>query len=226
MAQIEEAILSGSLKEGDKLPSERALEETFKVSRGTLREALRGLEQKGFIAIKTGAKGGAFVCAPAPDTLAQALSILLRHQMTTMRDLEEFREEIEGLVAARAAERANTNGVEQLREILVSIQACLSHSDSPRDRVLELDGDFHLALARMAGNKVYEAVLGGIYATVRASFDRLLPRDGAILGGIYQELCDISAAIERQDSTAAKSLLQRHIRRYYWMMATQEKQTA
>jgi GntR family transcriptional repressor for pyruvate dehydrogenase complex len=59
--QIEEAILSRQLKAGDRLPSERELQETFRVSRGTLREALRVLEQKGLVTIKTGAKGGAVV---------------------------------------------------------------------------------------------------------------------------------------------------------------------
>jgi len=56
--QIQDAILQGSLKVGDKLPSERQLREIFKVSRGTLREALRAMEQKGLITIKTGVQGG------------------------------------------------------------------------------------------------------------------------------------------------------------------------
>ena len=45
--QIQESILQGRLKEGDKLPSERNLRETFMVSRGTLREALRASGTKG-----------------------------------------------------------------------------------------------------------------------------------------------------------------------------------
>ena len=45
--QIQEAILDGRLKTGDTLPSERQLKGMFNISRGTLREALRVLEQKG-----------------------------------------------------------------------------------------------------------------------------------------------------------------------------------
>ncbi len=56
--QIQEAILQGRLKAGNKLPSERELQEIFQTSRGTLREALRVLEQKGLITIKTGVSGG------------------------------------------------------------------------------------------------------------------------------------------------------------------------
>ena len=58
VTQIEEAILDGRLKTGDTLPSERQLKELFSISRGTLREALRVLEQKGLIEIKPGVGGG------------------------------------------------------------------------------------------------------------------------------------------------------------------------
>ena len=52
--QIEEAIVSGLLKPGEKLPAERALVGQFDISRRTLREALRILEQKGLIEVKIG----------------------------------------------------------------------------------------------------------------------------------------------------------------------------
>ena len=59
--QIRKAIFEGNLKPGDKLPSEKELLDTFQVSRATLREALRSLEVLGFLEIKKGASGGAFV---------------------------------------------------------------------------------------------------------------------------------------------------------------------
>ena len=57
--QVQDAILNGKLKPGSKLPPERALKDMFNTSRGTLREALRVLEQKGLIDIKLGVAGGA-----------------------------------------------------------------------------------------------------------------------------------------------------------------------
>src|SRR5690242_3941549 len=61
VVQIQEAIIAGSIKPGSQLPAERELKEQFGISRGTLREALRVLEQKGLIEIRTGVAGGSIV---------------------------------------------------------------------------------------------------------------------------------------------------------------------
>ena len=64
VAQIKNAILSGTYNPGDKLPSEKELERLFNVSRVPLREALRSLEEMGLILIKPGVLGGALLLAP------------------------------------------------------------------------------------------------------------------------------------------------------------------
>jgi GntR family transcriptional regulator, transcriptional repressor for pyruvate dehydrogenase complex len=56
--QLKNAILGGYLKKGDKLPSERELAKLFNVSRGVVREAIRGLQASGFIEIMYGPYGG------------------------------------------------------------------------------------------------------------------------------------------------------------------------
>jgi GntR family transcriptional repressor for pyruvate dehydrogenase complex len=61
LEQIRKAIFEGKLKPGDKLPPERELMENFKVSKATLREAMRSLEVLGFLEIRKGVLGGAFV---------------------------------------------------------------------------------------------------------------------------------------------------------------------
>src|SRR3954471_9329941 len=61
VGQIRDAISSGGILPGERLPSERDLGVAFGVSRTTLREALRALEAQGVIEIRTGSRGGAFV---------------------------------------------------------------------------------------------------------------------------------------------------------------------
>lgn len=225
MLQIQEAILEGSLKEGDRLPSERALEETFKVSRGTLREALRGLEQRGFVVIKTGVRGGAFVRTPGTKTVTESLDILLRYQKISVEELEEFREEVEGLVAAKAAEKATDEDVRHLYGLLKSIEGHLPFGESRREDIFKLDEQFHLTLVRIVGNKMYESVLNSVYANISRYFERFLPADARILVSTHEELCEIAAAIEKRDANAARLSLQKHVKRYYWMMVAQKEQT-
>jgi DNA-binding FadR family transcriptional regulator len=118
ISQIQESIFQGRLKEGDKLPGERKLREIFKISRGTLREALRALEQKGLITIKTGVRGGAFICPVDNKLMSESLDLLLRDQKITLKELAEFREAVEGLIAAKAAQKAKKVDLRQLNNIL------------------------------------------------------------------------------------------------------------
>ena len=118
--QIEEAILKGKLKAGDRLPAERELKEIFRTSRGTLREALRVLEQKGLIAIKTGANGGPVVKEVTTRQVSESLGLLIRYQKIPLKDLAEFREGVEGIVAGLAAQRAKRRDKEHLKKLGVS----------------------------------------------------------------------------------------------------------
>jgi GntR family transcriptional repressor for pyruvate dehydrogenase complex len=83
LAQIEEKVLDGSLRPGQKLPSERALVGALGVSRTSVREALRALEAMGIIESRTGSGPDAGSVITAQSTGA----------LTTMRDTgQEYRE--------------------------------------------------------------------------------------------------------------------------------------
>ena len=71
--QIQDAIIKGKLKPGARLPAERELKDLFNTSRGTLREALRVLEQKGLIEIKLGVSGGAIVKRIDAEPIVESL---------------------------------------------------------------------------------------------------------------------------------------------------------
>ena len=116
--QIQEAIMEGSLKPGSQLPAERELKEQFGISRGTLREALRVLEQKGLIEIRTGVAGGSIIREANSEQLSENLGLLLRNRTVSLGDLADFREGIEGAVAALAARRAGDRDRELLQGLL------------------------------------------------------------------------------------------------------------
>jgi DNA-binding FadR family transcriptional regulator len=221
--QIQESILQGKLKVGDKLPSERQLREIFQVSRGTLREALRALEQKKLIQIKTGVRGGAIVCPVNAQPISESLDLLLRYQKVSLRDLAEFREAVEGLVAAKAAQKAKKEDIKQLIIFLESIKNHLYADELRWDEIIREDNKFHLYLARIAGNRVFESVLYTVYDNINRYFEQFLPRDRGILEKIYKDLCKIREAIDKRNSNKAKILVQDHVRRFNRMMEDGEK---
>lgn len=216
--QIQETILQGSLKEGDRLPSERNLREIFKVSRGTLREALRVLEQKGLITIRTGVQGGAIICPVNTKLMRESLELLLRHQKISLRELAEFREEVEGLVAAKAAQKAKKADLQEMETFLEIIKKNLNVNEPNWKEIREEDNKFHLFLARIAGNRVFESILYTVYDNINRYFDQFLPGDVRILKKIYQDLYKIKEAIKERNSTKASDLVRRHIRHFNLMM--------
>jgi GntR family transcriptional repressor for pyruvate dehydrogenase complex len=222
--QIQDAILQGRLKPGDKLPAERELKEMFGASRGTLREALRILEQKGLITIKTGVTGGAVVNALTTDQISESLDLLIRYQKVSLKDLAEFREGVEGMVAGLAAERAKGEDITNLEKLLAEAKTHLDHGISHWDEFIQVDNHLHLTLAHIAGNPIYESVLITVYENIRLYFSRFLPQEEELLRENYQDLCEIVEAVEQGQAAKANFLVQKHVYRFNRLMEENQEQ--
>src|SRR5919108_1448368 len=116
VTQIHDLIREGRLKAGDQLPSERELAETFKVSRTSVREALRALETKGLIVSRTGM--GNFVANLPVESLIAPLAKLLSEEKDALADIFEMRKLIEPHIAALAAERSTSKHIQTLNKLL------------------------------------------------------------------------------------------------------------
>src|ERR1700734_4530962 len=103
-ARIRGQIIRRELKEGDALPAESELMETFGVSRPTLREAIRVLEMESLLRMRRGSRGGALVTAPDPRVAARAVGVLLQLRGVSLRDIHEARTMIEPMAARHIAE--------------------------------------------------------------------------------------------------------------------------
>jgi GntR family transcriptional repressor for pyruvate dehydrogenase complex len=104
VAQLHQLIEEGKLKAGDRLPSERELAETFRVSRGSVREAIKALEREGLVVARPGS--GTFISAVDVERLVAPLASLLLRSKDALIDLFEMRRLVEPGIAALAAERA------------------------------------------------------------------------------------------------------------------------
>lgn len=212
--QIQEAILDGRLKTGQSLPSERALKEMFGVSRGTLREALRVLEQKGLIEIRLGVGGGSIVKSMDTDQVTESLGLLIRSRQVSLADLAQFREDVEGIVAERAALERNKEHVVQLKALLEQARQCMAKGARCRSEFIAIDQQIHMVLAEITANPIYIFVLHSIHENIHRYYDSFLSMEMPEIEENYQFLAEMVAAIETGDGNQARELVQDHVKRF------------
>lgn len=221
--QIQEAILDGRLKAGDTLPAERELKEMFNISRGTLREALRVLEQKGLIKIKLGVGGGSVVKAVDTDQISESLGLLIRSQKVSLNHLAEFREDVEGIVAANAARSSTDEHIQDLKNLLAEARKCVEQGSSRRNEFIEIDKQIHMNLAEIAGNPIYTSILHSIHENIHRYYDRFLSMEERELRENYQDLCNIVRAAEAGNAEEACRFAQEHVQRFNRYMKLRER---
>ncbi len=147
IAQIRDAILSGKIKPGDRLASEKELIEQFGVSKATMREALRVLEVIGLLEIRKGISGGAFVAEVGMRTTLHAIINFLHFQTVTIREITMLRYLIEPSVAQVAATKRTGRDIEKLEKVI-------GETITPGDTEVSKEISFHRYLARMTENTI------------------------------------------------------------------------
>ncbi len=224
--QIEEAILDQRLKTGDMLPPERDLIEKFEIGRGTLREALRVLEQKGLVEIRLGTNGGAFVKGLTTEKISESLALLIRFQKISLEHLAEFREGMEGNVVALAATRATRTDILELKELLNEARLYMEKGISHQDSFIKVDEHIHQALARISQNPVYISVLQTIHENIHPYFENFLPREPQIIEENFKDLLEIVEAVENNDAIKARLIAQQHVKRFNQLMIQKKEHNA
>jgi GntR family transcriptional regulator, transcriptional repressor for pyruvate dehydrogenase complex len=222
VAQIEEAILTGRLQTGQTLPAERELKDTFRISRGTLREALRVLEQKGLIEIRLGVGGGSVVKSVEADCVSASLGLLIRSQKVSLNHLAEFREIVEGSVAAQAAERRTPEDIAHLNALLEKARESVGPGRGRRGEFLEADKGIHLAIAAVTRNPLHVSVLTSIHDNIHRYYERFLSMDGSELEQNYRDLSDLVGAVTSGSAPEARRLAQEHVERFNRFMKQRE----
>jgi len=212
--QVESAILQGRYAAGDRLPAERELQGLLDVSRNTLRESLRVLEQKGLVEIRKGNRGGIFVKEPNADSMTESVGFFVQSQRISMEQISEFRQDLEGLVTRRAALAARAGDTGEVRRLLDEAGRCAGEGVACWEEFMRIDRDIHLALARLAGNPLHHFFL----ETVHTNFHRYhihayLPRDEATIQITLSELKAIVQAVSRGEAERAEALAREHVRR-------------
>jgi GntR family transcriptional repressor for pyruvate dehydrogenase complex len=157
ISQVREAILTGKVQPGDRLPTEKELVEQFHVSKHTLREALRALEFMGLLEIRKGAGGGPFVLEVDMETTRNSIINFLHFQNVSVRDLSDVRKVFEPHLARVAAEQATPELIETLSSLNEGCRKLLENGESLVGAREEID--FHVHLAKAGGNPVMMLIL-------------------------------------------------------------------
>lgn len=125
--QLQQLILEGGFKPGERLPSERELAQRFSVSRPSLRAAMQKLEEQGLLVRRQG--GGSYVAEPVAEALAEPLANLLSGAYEVQFDLLEFRLGLEQIAAYYAALRGTDADFARLRDSVEALTGAGPHAD-------------------------------------------------------------------------------------------------
>ena len=170
-ANIKELILNGTLKSGDRLPSEIELAQQFNVSRQTVREALRILELSGFITVQTGGNGGPLIKNTILNSISNLFIDAFRLQNISVEELTGARLEIEKIVLAHAIKNADQEDYEALRKNLLMTRRGIEQGREVIDENIQ----FHMLLAKASKNNMFVLVVGSIAAVVKDLLSRISP---------------------------------------------------
>lgn len=149
-------IVDERLPAGAMLPREQDMVEQLGVGRTTLREALRLLESRGVVTIRSGPGGGPVVRHPEPTDLTESLSLILQFQRATMLEVLEARIWLESAAARMAAPRVTKDELARLREANEEMRAA---DDADYVAIGEANARFHRVIASASGNIVIQMLV-------------------------------------------------------------------
>lgn len=213
LEQLREAILSGRIRPGDRLPGERQLCESFGVGRPTLREALRSLEATGLIEVRPGKGGGSYAVTPSEATVGDALAALVNLRGASLEDLAEFRVDFEGENAAWAARRADAGDISALEALVAEARAAAGKRGA-RGQLARIDVRWHEALARATKNRLRIGIALGIHDAVLRRHEALVrpaAADEHLTTTIPDDIAAITAAIAAGDAEVARVRMRAHV---------------
>lgn len=202
--QLKESILLGQFKTGDRLPSERGLVEEFQVSRMAIREALRSLENLGFIVTRHGVSGGAYVTELTFGHISNAFLDLFLADKISVPELYHVRLLVEPDTARLAALAITSEYAQRLKK-------ALEDEDFPTASLMEdieKKTAAHYILAEMCGNRFWEAIVRSSMKLTQRVIEVVSPKPYTLHPeGMHRPVVE---AVLAGDAEAALSSMKKH----------------
>ncbi|MFT3961787.1 FadR/GntR family transcriptional regulator [Propionivibrio sp.] len=176
--QIRDLVDAGLLKPGDRLPSEKLLEEKLEIPRWSINKALRRLETYGIV--KTVPQSGTYVANLGVEMLRGLLSNVIRIDNRNFDDLADVRSVLEAYAAELVIENATDREIQELQALHEDIYGKMKSGPGPH----AVDPIFHLKLAELSGNSALKSVITLLISEMmqfRESFEANVDK------GVYHE---------------------------------------
>ena len=210
--QVEQAVLSGRLRPGQRLPSERELMAQFGVSRSTIREALRVLQSDGLVRSRPGDPRGPEVLGASPAALQKSLERLARAESLGLAELLQFRMILEGSAYRLAAELRTEEDLAELGAALAAMDAS-GYAEFSR-----ADVAFHDIVARASRNPLIvvcaKVVRGVALDLIEGKLESARDRDALMRASIAHHT-EVLKAVRDGDGPLAERLARRALYDYY-----------
>ncbi|WP_300464931.1 GntR family transcriptional regulator [Desulfobacula sp.] len=166
--QIEAAISDRTYTSGDRLPSERELQEAFKTSRGSVREALRTLRQKGMLEAKKGAKGGYYVRELDINEAVDNLAVMIKQQEMPLDKLLEFQYAMDQAILIPAVTNASKAQVRRMTQLADQLLDLCNVKDPDFQQISAVDKALNLLMVEMADNPFFEWMMRSVQLAFRS----------------------------------------------------------
>ncbi|MFE1148819.1 FadR/GntR family transcriptional regulator [Streptomyces albidoflavus] len=216
LERIEEQVVAGELKAGDRLPPERELAPVLGVSRSALREALRVLETIGVLVAHAGRgpDAGARIVRNPDDALGRLLRLHVALGSYNLHDVLEARVVLERSSFEAAATHASAEDLAEAEETLRRMQ----EPDVTVPEFNDLDTSFHVQIARSSGNQLTSTLTSAVRESVRPLILQALeaaedwPATAAALNAEHTALLTL---VREGNGPAAADLAEQHIRGFH-----------
>jgi DNA-binding FadR family transcriptional regulator len=228
---LRERIIDGELTDGDLLPKQDELLEEFRISRPSMREALRILENEGLLTVRRGNQGGSVIEVPTADTSAYTFGLVLQSRRGTIADLAEAIRQIEPIAAALCAKRDDRE-----ESVLPVLRASLEETaDALGDgeRFTALARAFHERLVGCCGNETMILTVGAL-ETLWSEQERQWAQEATSAGtypgvryrkAVHSAHAALVTAISRGQADKASRLAGQHLEQsqHYSLEGSQDK---
>jgi DNA-binding FadR family transcriptional regulator len=213
--ELKRRIRDGRYRPGDKLPSERALSEEFRVSRPTVREAFRALAALNIVVQRHGS--GVYVASLSVADLLEPVRFALQLNEPTLASLFQIRLALEPMAARLAATNANKEEIDGL----IRIAETTKRRRLSISAFLDLDADLHERVALAAHDDLLRTIISSL-AFLSHESRRHTARKPGVREATIVDHVQIVRSIAARDAIAAERAMQAHLSRVYALSGVEQ----